>query len=165
MRGIAGEKLQSGPRKCHRAHQLILQGHLRAGPRRRRPDRTRLRVLHRRVRFAGGQAGWRVLHASVHRPHAGGDAGAGARRGARSLLRLRRHVRAGRRVHLSFIRQESKDFTYRLCRMNLFISRAGRQDRTRQFLFQRPAGEPATGFSNLYFRVSVFRGMAMVLGE
>ena len=82
-----------------RPDQPVHQGHLPARPRRRRPDRPRLRVLHRRVRLVRGEARRRVLHAGQHREDARRDARAREGRRVRPLLRLGRHVRAVRPLH------------------------------------------------------------------
>lgn len=43
-------------------------------------------------------SGWRVLHAAVDRPDPGRSSGTALRAGVRPMLRVRRHVRAGREI-------------------------------------------------------------------
>ena len=98
----------SGAQRRHarRAHRPDLRHHAgRRWQQRPRPARARLRVLPGPVRRLRGQARRRVLHPTLGGAGAGADArtlpGQGAQDpgpGLRPLLRLRRHVRAGRAV-------------------------------------------------------------------
>ena len=138
----AGSNLDAEERP--RPHQSVLEGHLQAGPRRRGPDRPRLRVLHRRVRVVRGQARRRVLHARQHRPHARRDAGADRGHRLRPLLRLGRHVRAVRPLHeaqrqLSFCRAGEQGLHLPPVPDEPVHPRPRRQHRARQLLLRRPA--------------------------